>query len=68
MPSLDELDKKVGSKYALAVLAAKRARALTEGQFANMYPKGTKPVTIALKEIAEGKLNYEWGKKKREGS
>ncbi|CEP69460.1 RNA polymerase subunit, RPB6/omega [Moorella glycerini] len=63
-PSLDQLEKRVGSKYALAVLAAKRARTLTEGQFANLYPKGTKPVTVALMEIAEGKIKYEWGKKK----
>ncbi|WP_258359399.1 DNA-directed RNA polymerase subunit omega [Moorella sulfitireducens (nom. illeg.)] len=63
-PSLDELEKRIGSKYALAVLAAKRARSLSEGQFAEIYPKGTKPVTVALLEIAEGKIKYEWGKKK----
>jgi len=61
---LDELENQVGSKYALAVLAAKRARMLTEGQSAAQYPKGTKPVTIALMEIAAGKIKYDWGKKK----
>lgn len=64
-PSLDELEKRAGSKYALAVLAAKRARMLTESQFAAQYPKGTKPVTIALMEIAAGKIKYEWGRKKK---
>jgi len=62
--SLDQLEKQVGSKYALAVLAARRARTLTEGQLAELYPKGTKPVTVALMEIARGRIKYEWGKKK----
>jgi len=63
-PSIDELLRQIDSKYALAVLAAKRARMLTGSQFENLYPKGTKPVTVALEEIAQGKLKMEWGKKK----
>ncbi|MCG0276940.1 MAG: DNA-directed RNA polymerase subunit omega [Thermanaeromonas sp.] len=63
-PSIDELLRQIDSKYALAVLAAKRARMLTHAQFENLYPKGTKPVTVALEEIAQGKLKMEWGKKK----
>ncbi|SMB94586.1 DNA-directed RNA polymerase subunit omega [Thermanaeromonas toyohensis ToBE] len=63
-PSIDELLRQIDSKYALAVLAAKRARMLTQGQFESLYPKGTKPVTVALEEIAQGKLKMEWGKRK----
>lgn len=62
--SLEQLEKQVGSKYALAVLAARRARMLTKVQYDEKYPRGTKPVTIALQEIAEDKIKYEWGKKK----
>ncbi|MDK2820719.1 MAG: DNA-directed polymerase subunit omega [Clostridia bacterium] len=63
-PTIDELQKQVSNKYALAVIAARRARMLTEEGFATQYPKGTKPVTVALMEIANGQVKYEWGKKK----
>ncbi|GFN24030.1 DNA-directed RNA polymerase subunit omega [Thermanaeromonas sp. C210] len=63
-PSIDELLRQINSKYALAVLAAKRARMLTQEKLENLYPKGTKAVTVALQEIAEGKLKMEWGRKK----
>jgi DNA-directed RNA polymerase subunit omega len=54
--------KKVDSKYALVVAAAKRARMLTEG--ANpLVEKGNneslKPVSVALEEIAGGKVLFE---------
>ncbi|HHP51651.1 MAG TPA: DNA-directed RNA polymerase subunit omega [Moorella mulderi] len=64
-PSIDGLEKKVGSRYALAVMAAKRARMLREEDYIDLYhPRGTKPVTVALLEIAAGKIKFEWGKKK----
>jgi len=63
-PSIDELEKKGGSRYALAVMAAKRARMLREEDYIDLYPRGTKPVTVALLEIAAGKIKFEWGKKK----
>lgn len=46
------------SKYALAVIAAKRARMLASNEKAKslMNGAGTKPVTVALQEIAEGKI------------
>lgn len=55
-PSLDVLIKKVESKYELAVAAAKRARQLTESCKNPDNPETIKPVTIALKEIAEDQL------------
>lgn len=58
-PSLDFLIKKVESKYELAVAAAKRARMLTESCNDPDNPQALKPVTIALKEIAEDQLVIE---------
>ncbi len=55
-PTLDELMKKVDSRYTLVVLASKRARLLTER--GNDGDEGTakKPVTTALTENAQGKI------------
>ncbi|QGG47974.1 DNA-directed RNA polymerase subunit omega [Heliorestis convoluta] len=59
-PSLDRLMEKVDSKYALVVLAAKRARVLTEKkETLSEQDKATKSVTLALQEIVEGKVKYE---------
>lgn len=57
-PSLDNLMNKVDSKYTLVVAAAKRARLLTEGETKMVASNSTRPVTIALQEIAAGKLMY----------
>ncbi|MHB8170069.1 MAG: DNA-directed RNA polymerase subunit omega [Thermincolia bacterium] len=58
-PSLDELMNKMDSKYTLVVAAAKRARDITEGAHTLVQDKSTKPVTLALKEIAQKKITYE---------
>jgi DNA-directed RNA polymerase subunit omega len=58
--TLDELLQKVDSRYTLVVVAAKRARKLTEKRD-NDKNNGfsvRKPVTEALKEIAQGKIKY----------
>lgn len=57
-PSLDKLMKKVDSKYTLVVAVSKRARLLTEGEPKTVVTNSTKSVTIALQELAAGKLNY----------
>lgn len=57
--SLDELMKKVDSKYTLVVVAAKRARALMEDSRIVELQHGVKPVSLALEEIAEGKVGFE---------
>lgn len=54
------LDKSGGSVYKLVILAFRRALEIAEGQ-----PKlvevdsSTKPSSIALSEIAEGKVRYQ---------
>jgi DNA-directed RNA polymerase subunit omega len=57
-PSINELMKKVDSRYTLAVEAAKRARQLVDG--ANKLTKvdSDKEVTVAIHEIAEDKITY----------
>lgn len=46
-------------KYAVVNAAAQRARQLLEGAAPAVSKPGSKPVVIALKEIAEGKVSYE---------
>jgi len=58
-PSIDSLLEKVDSKYTLVVLAAKRARQITEGSSKMVECKSNKPVTIALQEIAKEKVKFE---------
>ncbi|MBE3588952.1 MAG: DNA-directed RNA polymerase subunit omega [Thermoanaerobacteraceae bacterium] len=56
-PSLDELMKKVDSRYTLVVIAAKRAREITEMEREENAP-AEKPVTRALKEVSRGLIRY----------
>lgn len=58
-PPLDDLMKKVDSKYTLVVVSAKRARVLTEGQTELSNPKSANPVSISLHEIADGLIEWE---------
>jgi DNA-directed RNA polymerase subunit omega len=58
-PSLDDLVKKLDSKYTLVVLAAKRAREIMSGSTPLVDCKSNKPVTIALEELAAGKITFE---------
>ncbi|MBG9793924.1 DNA-directed RNA polymerase subunit omega [Paenibacillus dendritiformis] len=51
-PSIDELMKKVDSKYSLVVAAARRARQLRDGERTELQnPKSYKQVGVALEEI-----------------
>lgn len=51
------LDKCFGSVYKLVILAAKRALEIAEGQPKLVaVPPSMKPSTVALHEIAEGKV------------
>lgn len=55
-PSIDSLMDKVDSKYSLVIGSAKRARAILEGANVLVDTGSTKDVSIALEEIAGGKL------------
>jgi DNA-directed RNA polymerase subunit omega len=69
-PKIDELQERVDSRYTLVILAAKRAREINSyysqlgegrGEFVPPLVEslGSKPLDIALQEIAEGKVSYE---------
>ena len=70
-PSIDKLLSKVDSRFTLAILAAKRARQITD--YFNSIKRselievkgpeldllGEKPLTIAFDEIARDKIGFE---------
>ena len=71
-PKIDDLLAAVDSKYTLVILAAKRAREINSyysqlgegrGEFVPPLDRvgslSNKPLSIALEEIAEGKIGYE---------
>lgn len=58
-PSADTIEKKVGSRYSLVVLAAKRAKQIKEGAPVLIDTESTNPLTIALEEIAAGKVTVD---------
>lgn len=58
-PSIDELAEKIGSKYALCVVASKRARQLidhAQNQGLTDLPNKNKPLSEAAQEIKDGKV------------
>lgn len=57
-PSINDLLKKVDSRYTLVMLVSKRARQLVEGQIPLTEVKTNKPVSIAVQEIADDKISY----------
>ncbi len=57
-PSINDLMKKVDSRYTLVVETAKRARQLVDGANKLTKVNSDKEVTIAIQEIAEDKITY----------
>jgi len=55
-PSADTIEDKVKSRYSLVVLSAKRAKQIKEGAPVLIETMSTNPLTIALEEIAAGKV------------
>jgi DNA-directed RNA polymerase subunit omega len=74
-PRIDELMENVDSRYALVLVAAKRARQINnyhhqlgEGTFDDFPPplvesRSKNYLTMALEEISEGKLKYAYQKR-----
>lgn len=50
-PSFQDLEKVNKSRYDIAMMTAKRAKQLIEGDKPKVKTKAAKPVTIALTEI-----------------
>lgn len=58
-PSIDDLLRKLDSKYTLVALASKRARQLRDEEFRYINrPKSYKYVGVALEEIIEDHIDY----------
>ena len=57
--NMEDLLKRVESKYKLVILASRRTLELNEGKekLVESLP-GAKLATIAIKEIEEGKISY----------
>jgi DNA-directed RNA polymerase subunit omega len=74
-PRIDELMANVDSRYALVIVAAKRARQINnyhhqlgEGTFDDFPPplvesRSKNYLTMALEEIADAKLKYSYAKR-----
>ena len=54
-PAINKLVKKAGNRYSLTVAVAKRARELVDGDKPLLELPTTKPVSIAVNEIHQGK-------------
>ncbi len=61
-PPLEALLERVSNKYALVIVAAKRARQIKEGALSVVDLDTRNPVTAALEEIAAGKIRFEMPK------
>jgi DNA-directed RNA polymerase subunit omega len=73
-PRLDELLDNVDSRYALVIVAAKRARQINnyhqqlgEGTFEDFPPplvesRSKNYLTMALEEISQGMIKYQYAK------
>jgi len=57
-PDIKDLMRNMDSRYTLVITAAKRARQLTGGAMPLTNFRSDKPVTLAIHEIAEGKVDY----------
>ncbi|EYE89271.1 DNA-directed RNA polymerase subunit omega [Fervidicella metallireducens AeB] len=58
-PSIVSLLEKVDNRYSLVVVTARRARQLIDGAEPLTDVDSTKPVTVAINEVNEGKISYE---------
>ncbi len=61
-PPLEALLDRVGNKYALVIVTAKRARQIKDGALSLVDLDTRNPVTMALEEIAAGKIRFEMPK------
>ncbi len=58
-PVTDRPQDQVESRYTLVILAAKRAKQLREGAPRLIETSSTNPLTVALEEIAAGKVTFD---------
>lgn len=58
-PPMNELLKEVPSRYMLVNVVAQRARQIASEAEDAGIPLDDKPVSIAIREVAQGKLNFQ---------
>lgn len=58
-PPMNELLKRVPSRYQLVNVVAHRAREIATDADEQGYPLSDKPVSIAIREVAEDKLGIQ---------
>ena len=56
-PPIAELVKKTGSRYALVIETARRARQISQGATPLIKADSNKEVSVAANEIYEGKIS-----------
>ena len=58
-PPMNELLKQVPSRYMLVNVVAQRARQISSTAEEEEMPLAEKPVTLAIREVAEGKVEIQ---------
>lgn len=58
-PAMNDLLKQVNSRYLLVNVVAHRAREIANEAEATQTPLFDKPVTLAVREVADGSINME---------
>ncbi len=56
--TVEDCLKKVNNRFALAIIAAKRAKQILDGAPHVIDTKGNKAIVSALREVAAGKVRY----------
>lgn len=57
--TVEDCLEKIPNRFALTVLASRRARALSEGKGTPLVPASNKVGVLALREVAKGLVRYE---------
>jgi DNA-directed RNA polymerase subunit omega len=59
--TVEDCLRKVGSRFELVILAARRAKMLMKGA-KPLVESNNRPIVVALREVAAGKVKFDDGK------
>jgi DNA-directed RNA polymerase subunit omega len=59
--TVEDCLKRVGSRFELVILAARRAKMLMKGA-KPLVESNNRPIVVALREVASGKVKFDDGK------
>lgn len=57
--TVEDCLKRISNRFELVMVAAKRAKALMEGETPTLDPENDKPTVVALREIAQGNVGVD---------